>query len=176
LREFRFVTESLIPVPVKLATRDGQESGRFPPLGIFAGGSKMRIVALAIVFAGSLTAAAPSIAATYPNLYPSLDLPISAKPATLSVNFTVDVDGVKNVFPAQLTLHKGQLSGTIDAFGAQVTVDAGSTDKKSQLNLQATIPHETSFTLVGTLKFKAGTGGGVFTDGDVQGTYTAKKP
>jgi hypothetical protein len=129
---------------------------------------KIPVLATALIAA---LAAAPAIAGTYP----ALNLPTSAKPASLSVNFTMDVEGVKNVFPAELSLKKGQVRGTIDAFGATANVDPGSTDKHSQLNLKATIPNATSFTLVGTLKFKAGTGSGVFTDGSVTGTYTAKK-
>lgn len=100
--------------------------------------------------------------------------PVSA-PVTLDVQFTVDVAGVKNIFPAVLHLKKGAVTGTIDAFGATATVDRGSTDKRGNLNLQATIPNETTFSLVGTLKFKTGTGSGIFTDGSVTGTYTAKK-
>ena len=98
-------------------------------------------------------------------------------PGKLAVNFTVNFEGGTFVFPGQLTLKKGVLGGTVTApSGCVATVDSGSTDKKNKLNLNVTfggICAGEPGSFVGTLKFKAGTGAGTFTDPYASGPYSA---
>jgi hypothetical protein len=135
------------------------------------------LCAAAITFAGI---APPTFAASHDPLFSSqvaITKHAAARPGSLNVNFTVNFEGSTFVFPGALKMKKHQLSGTVIApSGCVGTVNAGSTDLRRQLNLAVTFGDACAGepgTFVGTLKFKAGTGTGTFTDPFASGPYVA---
>jgi hypothetical protein len=135
------------------------------------------LCAAAIAFAGI---APPAFAASDDPLFSSqvaIAKRPAAQPGSLNVNFSVTFEGSTFVFPGALTMKKHQLGGTVTApSGCVGTVNAGSTDTKHQLNLAVTFGDACAGepgTFVGTLKFKAGTGTGTFTDPYSSGPYVA---
>jgi hypothetical protein len=98
--------------------------------------------------------------------------------ATLNVNFQVDFEGSSFTFPGTLVKGKhGALSGNVTApSGCPGPVDSGSTDINGKLTLNVTFGGACAGeagSFVGTLKFKAGTGKGTFTDPFASGPYVA---
>lgn len=135
---------------------------------------------IAMAFASTTLACGTAHAATDPLFAGATRHAPAHAPAprgSLAVNFTVNFEGSAYVFPGALTLKKGKLGGTVTSpSGCIGTVDSGSTDVKKQLNLNVTfggICNSEPGSFVGTLKFKAGTGAGTFTDPYASGPYTA---
>ncbi len=142
----------------------------------------MKFVMLAAIAAAALCTGAaqaktdPLLAGAKPGrAAPSIHLNAASM---LSVIFTVNFEGGSYQFPGSLVKGKGgSLTGTVTApSGCAGTVNAGSVDKKSKLNLAVTFGGTCMGepgTFVGTLKFKAGTGTGTFTDPYASGPYVA---